>query len=157
MPERPVMYLEYDDWSPRYQDTFYTVRLEHYELLNSPPAATSQLPPNHLGSKTNFPAYYYRVKVFCGRHPPRIVYRRYSQFKWLYENLPKTLSSGTIFPSGRACFLCVPNTESVAKARKDDLKDFFEGALAKRDIASNEIVAQFLELDSFATVATNSN
>ncbi len=155
MPERPVMYLEYDDWSPRYEDTFYTVRLGDFELLASPPAATSELPPNHLGGKTNFPAYYYTIKVFCGRHPPRIVYRRYSQFKWLYEKLRNNSNFDSSFPTGGGCFFCAPNTESVAKTRKDELEGFLEVALVKRQNASNDAVAQFLELDSFVSASTN--
>lgn len=149
MAERPVMYLEYEDWSPRYQDTFYTVRLEQFELFTSPPKAASQLPPNHLGSKTNFPAYYYKIEVFCGRHQPNIIYRRYSQFKWLYENLPKSSDSSSGFPPGSGCLFFVPQTETFVKSRKEDLKDFLDGVLSRREVASNEIVAQFLELDAF--------
>ncbi len=156
MAERPVMYLEYDDWSPRYQDTFFTVRLEDFELLTSSPAATPQLPPNHLGGKSTFPAYYYRIKVFCGRHPPRIIFRRYSQFKWLYDNLPNYSNSGTNFPTGGGCFFCVPNSESVAKSRQAGLKDFLEVALVMRENASSDCVAQFLELDSFVSATKTS-
>ena len=143
------MYLEHEDWSPRYQDTFYTIRLEKFELFSSPPKIASQLPPNHFGSKTNFPAYYYKIEVFCGRHQPNIIYRRYSQFKWLYENLPKNSESSIVFPPGSGCFFLAPPTESFVKTRKEDLKNFLDGALSRREVASNEIVAQFLELDSF--------
>ena len=152
MSERPVMYLEYDDWSPRYQETFYTVRIESFELLTSLPEAASHLPPNQLGSNNSLPAYYYEIKVFCGRHPPRIVYRRYSQFKWLYENITKLSSAVIGFPSGSSCFFCSPNTESVAKERIDTLKDFLEEALVRREIASSEVVAQFLELDALVSM-----
>ena len=154
MAERPVMYLEHDDWSPRYQDTFYTVRLEHFELLTSPRPVVdaAYLPSNHqLGGKTNFPAYYYKLEVFCGRHRPKTVFRRYSQFKWLYENLSnETLS----FPlAGVGCIFCSPQTDNFANNRKGDLKDFLEEALSRREIASHEIVAQFLELDAFIPAA----
>jgi hypothetical protein len=151
------MYLEHDDWSPRYQDTFYTVRLEHFERLTSPPpVADAHIPPNHIGGKTSLPAYYYKLEVFCGRHPPKTVFRRYSQFKWLYENLPnETLS----FPlAGIGCTFCSPQTHNFANNRKGDLKDFLEEALTRREIASHEIVARFLELDAFvAAAATTSN
>lgn len=152
MSERPVMYLEYDDWSPRYQETFYTVRIEGFQLLASPPEASFQLPHNQLGSKNTFPAYYYEIKVFCGRHPPRIVYRRYSQFKWLYKNISALSKSDISLPSGRSCFLCAPSTESVAKERTCAFKDFLEEALVRRDIASSEVAAQFLELDALISV-----
>eukprot|EP00535_Pseudo-nitzschia_heimii_P009483 CAMPEP_0197185380 /NCGR_PEP_ID=MMETSP1423-20130617/11829_1 /TAXON_ID=476441 /ORGANISM="Pseudo-nitzschia heimii, Strain UNC1101" /LENGTH=158 /DNA_ID=CAMNT_0042636419 /DNA_START=103 /DNA_END=579 /DNA_ORIENTATION=- len=150
MAERPVMYLAHEDWSPRYQDTFYTVKLENFELVTLPSASSDlDLPSNEFGSKTNFPAYYYKVEVFCGRHPPRTIYRRYSQFKWLYENLP-TIGGGEPlpFPPAKSCFWS-PQTESFARGRSGDLRDFLTEALTRKGIAGLEIVAEFLELHAF--------
>jgi len=148
-----MLYLQHDDWSPRYQDTFYTVRLEQFELLASAPVATSNLPANHLGSKTSFPAYYYKIEVFCGRHAPRTVFRRYSQFKWLYENIP---NEALCLPPAGGCF-CTPQTENFARNRTMDLMEFLEEALARREIASHDTVAQFLELDAFRTAVGTSS
>ena len=179
MAERPVMYLEYGDWSPRYQDTFYTVRLRHFELCNSPPTAaddtatTARVPKTTLGGKTNFPAYYYKVEVFCGRRDPRAVFRRYSQFKWLYEKLTRNTiaggknsgGSGTnhdfddssgnhrhrdlSFPPGSGC-LCGPQNDNFARVRTEQLEEFLLDALTRRGVSNDEAVAQFLELDAFS-------
>ena len=158
--ERPVMYLEHEDWSPRYQDTFYTFKLESFELLASPPPSSAVgLPSNNLGSRTSFPAYYYKVEVFCGRHPPRTIYRRYSQFKWLCEKLRTTGGGGCDeppgFPPPSGC-LWSPRTESLARGRLADLRDFLTEALTRKGIAGHEMVAEFLELDAFLPAATES-
>lgn len=164
MLERPVMYLEQEDWSPRYQDTFYTVRLDHFELFTAPPKKIASnnpdsLPSNLLGGKTTFPAYYYKVEIFCGRHDPKVVFRRYSQFKWLYQDLPRSITTGSpndepiVFPPGSGC-LCSQN-DGFAKNRMEQLREFLNEALVRRGVASNEAVAQFLELDSFADSTTS--
>jgi hypothetical protein len=167
--ERPVMYLEHEDWSPRYEDTFFTVRLDRFKLFASLPDAfeLSTLLPDAdgdgdgdgddddhhtVGGKTNFPAYYYEIEVFCGRHEPRIVFRRYSQFKWLYEKLPKNLTNGSIvnerivFPPGSPC-LCHSQNDEFAKNRSEQLSEFLKDALTRKGVASQEFVAEFLELD----------
>ncbi|VEU36035.1 unnamed protein product [Pseudo-nitzschia multistriata] len=159
MAERPVMYLEQEDWSPRYQDTFYTVRLDDFQrFASTPKTATSNndsdsLPSSTLGGKTNFPAYYYKIQIFCGRHDPKVVFRRYSQFKWLYQNIPLSTTGGDPseepiqFPPGNGC-LCSQN-DDFAKNRTEQLREFLNEALVRRDVARDEAVAQFLELDSF--------
>ena len=198
MPERPIMYLDHEDWSPRYQDTFYTVRLDHFELFASFPNTTTTTTaadddddhasfPNTPGNpgtaddlqpqrtppppgKTNFPAYYYKVEVFCGRHEPKVIFRRYSQFKWLYENLPRAVTAGSIndddgplsFPPGTVsggCLLslfdyCRPQNDEFARKRAEQLREFLREALTRRGVASHMAVAQFLELDGFAAATS---
>ena len=155
--ERPVMYLEHEDWSPRYEDTFFTVRLDRFKLFASLPDAGADGDGDDdddhtAGGKTNFPAYYYEIEVFCGRHEPRTVFRRYSQFKWLYEKLPKNLKNGSIvnerlvFPPGSPC-LCHSQNEEFAKNRSEQLREFLKDALTRKGVASQEYVAKFLELD----------
>lgn len=148
------MYLEHEDWSPRYQDTFYTVLLDGFKLLTSPSETDSSPPPDIIGGRTNFPAYFYKIEVFCGRHDPKVVYRRYSQFQWLHQNMPSNVTSSStdeeaiLFPPG-SCFLCSQN-DDFAKNRMEQLREFLRDALVRRGVASHEAVAQFLELDSFA-------
>jgi hypothetical protein len=153
--ERPVMYLEHEDWSPRYEDTFFTVRLDRFKLFASLPDAGADGGDDDdhtVGGKTNFPAYYYEIEVFCGRHEARIVFRRYSQFKWLYEKLPKNLTNGSIvnerlvFPPGSPC-LCHSQNDVFAKNRSEQLSEFLKDALTRKGVASQEYVAKFLELD----------
>ena len=146
------MYLEHEDWSPRYQDTFYTVRLDHFELFASLPNTTAvdDPPPG----KTNFPAYYYKIEIVCGRHDPKVIFRRYSQFKWLYETLPRNITAGSVndeslsFPPGSSCF-CRPQNDEFARNRSEQLREFLREALTRRDVASHDAVALFLELDGF--------
>lgn len=82
---RPVMYLVDEDWSPRFEGQFFTVKMEAAELLSSAPASTAN---PKIGAKSTFPAYYYKIDVFCG-YTTRSVFRRYSQFYWLYNQLPR--------------------------------------------------------------------
>ena len=107
----PKMYLAEEDWSPRFEpSTFYSFKMNSYVLLKEPPSAaaaaaaspaatttsssssssTAEIPPG----KSTFPAYYYKIVVLCG-HSSRIVLRRYSQFKWLYDQLPRNIVNGT--------------------------------------------------------------
>ena len=83
-----LMFLPKDQWSSRYEETFYSVKIEGFEqLMTAPPPFTGSggqilLPPG----KSSFPAYYYRIVVYRG-HQKTTVLRRYSQFKWLYGQL----------------------------------------------------------------------
>lgn len=155
MPEQSKMYLEHQDWSHRFQDTFYTVLLDGFELMTAPSETDYSPPPDIIGGKTSFPAYFYKIKVFCGHRNPKVVYRRYSQFQWLYKNMPSSvIGSGAnkeaiVFPPGS----CVPDSQNddVAKARMEQLGEFLRDALIRMNVASHEaVVAKFLELDSFA-------
>jgi PX domain len=114
------MYLAYDDWSPRYDVTsFFTVKLDGYAWITSydqlentdstPTTITTRIEPaqqspspyhvNH-NSNVRLPAYYYKIIIYRGHHD-MIVYRRYSQFETLYQELlrhpptvvPSSLSS----------------------------------------------------------------
>mmetsp|Transcript_26450 Transcript_26450/g.62962 ORF Transcript_26450/g.62962 Transcript_26450/m.62962 type:complete len:266 (-) Transcript_26450:111-908(-) len=98
----PKMYLAEEDWSPRFEpSTFYSFKMDSYVLLKEPPSSattttttssstTTKIPPG----KSTFPAYYYKIVVLCGRSS-RTVLRRYSQFKWLYGQLPRNIVEGT--------------------------------------------------------------
>ena len=90
--DRGRMYLPFDQWSPRFEaSTFYTVKVENFEIhLENPPSTSS------LGGKSTFPAYYYTINVYSGRST-HTVYRRYSQFYWLYQ--------GTSNPKGKKTFI----------------------------------------------------
>ena len=84
-PTVPEMFLVSGQWSPRFENTFFTVKLDGFELLESEPEETG---PTILSKgKGTFPAYYYKITVFCG-HAKHTVRRRYSQFDWLVSSVP---------------------------------------------------------------------
>lgn len=143
----PEMYLAHEDWSPRFEKTFYTVKMEGYEFLQSLPATTTANPS--IGGKNNFPAYYFNVKIFCG-HESRVVQRRYSQFKWLHEQLQRSIShegEPLMLPPGS---WCQPQNDDFAQNRSELLKDYLRDALVRKGVAKHDAVVRFLELDSFA-------
>ncbi len=120
--------------------------MEGYEFLKSLPATNNA--NRSIGGKKNMPAYYYNVKISCG-HESRIVPRRYSQFKWLYEQLRRSIPHSDeplMFPRGT---WCQPQNEEFAQHRLELLLDFLRDALVRRGVAKHEAVVRFLELDSF--------
>lgn len=148
----PVMYLAHEDWSPRFENTFYTVKVEGFQQMKELPSSTLPV------GKRNLPAYYYKIKIFCG-HQTHIVWRRYSQFQWLYEQLPTSVThfdEPLILPAAQPCFLLwQPQDDAFAQTRMEDLRDFLRDALSRKGAAQHEAIAQFLELKGFAINENN--
>ena len=177
------MFLSYEHWSPRYDDTFFTIKMDSTELFHSkpPPKTTSTSSRNSLpeaesaeqnvvsneeeqcGGNTNFPAYYYKIEVYCSRQPSYVIYRRYSQFHWLYKQLQmletstSQSSSGDhnnsqqqqpeqklVFPPG-TCFWYKQN-DTFAQNRLVQLYEFMKDTLQIQTCANHPSVIQFLEL-----------
>lgn len=137
------MYLAFDQWSPRFEAaTFYSIKVEGFEMLQDQPSSPS--PP--IGGKSNFPAYYYRINVYSGRSM-RTIYRRYSQFYWLYERLCRSFVGGLSIPKGSCLRLGFCQNESFAQTRLEELRDFLYDALEQPNVASHPSVVAFLELD----------
>ena len=173
---RHLMFLPKDQWSPRYEETFYSVKLEGFEKLTVKPPptttcttatatstanATIHLPPGNA----SFPAYYYRVTIYRG-HQTNTVLRRYSQFKWLYDELrlarPSQQQQSTVaatattaihttfpvMPPG-TCPWDRPN-DAFAACRHDELADLLTALLELQlpgtNNASHPAVVAFLEL-----------
>lgn len=103
----PLTFLAHDQWSPRFENHFFTFRITSAASRTSPPSsvipAAPTSSPSRLGrnaragrsaarsstsvpGNTNHPAYYYEIEISIG-HDRRIVYRRYSQFEWLHRQL----------------------------------------------------------------------
>jgi PX domain len=148
-PSTPVMYLAHEDWSPRFENTFYTVRIDSFELYTSTLPSTA----TNIGGKTSLPAYYYKITVFSG-HQRRTVLRRYSQFEWLYRNLPPSIThydEPLQLPPKTPCqFFCQNQNDSFAQNRMEQLQDFLRDVLIRRGAADHDTVAQFLELEALA-------
>jgi hypothetical protein len=137
----PAMYLAYEHWSPRYETTFYTVKIDGFESLRSAPSTS----PSY-GGKSNHPAFYYKLDVFCG-HSTRSVLRRYSEFQWLFNQLPR--SADVVLPPG-TCF-CYPQDETFAQNRSDQLREFLRDLLQQPTFASHPTVVDFLEINEIAS------
>ena len=88
-----LMYLSYEHWSPRYETCFYTFKMETFVLQTSPLSSSGGSDSQGrmvVGGKGNLPAYYYKIEVYSG-HSTRCIYRRYSEFYWLYKLILKML------------------------------------------------------------------
>lgn len=101
-----LMYLPKDLWSPRYDSNFFTIQIidklkvESKATMPALPAGSGgdadadagagALGSNSsmVGGNTNFPAYYYQIILYRS-HTQKSIYRRYSQFQWLYKELMK--------------------------------------------------------------------
>ena len=102
-----------------------------------------------IQGKSNLPAYYFKIQVLCG-HTSRTVYRRYSQFRWLQQNLPQDKNRASpIIPPG-TCF-CQPQDDSFAQNRTEQLREFLRDTLESPLCASHPCVVAFLELDAIAS------
>ena len=145
--ETPVMYLAHEHWSPRYENSFFTVRLDSVSLLTESPSSDVEIP-----AKSNHPAYYYRIDIYCA-HSTRAVFRRYSQFRWLYQRLRACPPAGIgseelVLPPG-TCF-CQPQTESFAQNRLEQLREFIRDLLQRPGYSTQPDVVRFLELNSIS-------
>jgi hypothetical protein len=178
--QTPEMYLAFEDWSPRFETIFYSFKIESFELRTSLPSASSSSSrsssvsagPISVPGKTTLPAYYYKIKVLCG-HKSRIVLRRYSQFRWLYDRLPYEVKTGNTTTSDRQgddddddddtsppplpplsfpppTWCCQPQNDAFAQNRSEELREFLRDALVRRGAATHDAVGTFLELDALA-------
>ena len=99
-----MFYLSPEDWSPRFNSTFYTVQLTNFEIWHEMPpppssttdenrtceqngrndnkARTSTCRRRSIGGRSSHPAVYYGLEIRCG-HRKRTIWRRYSQFRSL--------------------------------------------------------------------------
>jgi hypothetical protein len=146
------MFLAFENWSPRFEKHFFTFQMQSVGLQSSAPSSNSSDETTTstrsdmvvVGGKTNHPAYYYRIDIYCG-HERATIYRRYSQFYWLYKTLaPLGRDEPLSMPPG-SCFWR-PQDDAFAKNRMDQLSEFLEDALKMPDMASHPAVFSFLEL-----------
>jgi hypothetical protein len=142
----PEAFLASDQWSPRFENTFFTVKLESFELIQSPPEESDDTPKLVKG-KGVFPAYYYKITVCCG-HAKHIVLRRYSQFAWLLSQVPPdTRPDAPEIPP--KTWICQPQDAGFAQNRLEQLREFLEEFLQRPGIATDSNVVAFLELERF--------
>ena len=142
----PKMFLASDQWSPRFEETFFTVKMNGYELLRSPPESAES--SRVAKGKGTFPAYYYKIDVCCG-HVKHTVSRRYSQFDWLVSHV-----SSHQWPNLPALppktWICQLQDATFAMHRLEQLREFLEDFLSQPGIATDPSIVAFLELEHFA-------
>mmetsp|Transcript_3832 Transcript_3832/g.5536 ORF Transcript_3832/g.5536 Transcript_3832/m.5536 type:complete len:158 (+) Transcript_3832:194-667(+) len=149
-----MMYLAPKHWSPRYDDAFFTVKIVGRQKMTSSPLSNDQ----GIGGKTHHPAVYYEVQVLRAQEIFTI-YRRYSNFKWLYEQITKfppspeeennnTLDDAPIeMPSGTCLFQ--PQDEEFLQQRMEDLAEFVNNVLERPGYACHPSVSKFFQLHEF--------
>jgi hypothetical protein len=142
-----LVYLPKDVWSRRYDSTFYTFKFEGKQLLSEPPEGHK----NIGGGETNKNAWYYDVVVFR-EHAKTTVQRRYSEFKWLYDQVLKNPpmdeqapnASSIRMPPGTCPFQW--QSEAFAQNRSEELSEFMGDLLGRPGYAAHPAVVTFLEL-----------
>mmetsp|Transcript_6371 Transcript_6371/g.8288 ORF Transcript_6371/g.8288 Transcript_6371/m.8288 type:complete len:156 (+) Transcript_6371:126-593(+) len=142
-----LMYLNKDYWSPRYDSTFYSIKFQERQRLEEPPHGL----PRRINGKTNHPAFYYEINVYRGQITRKIL-RRFSHFRWLYDQIKTTVSTAEEeedlkniqVPPG-TCPLHF-QSDDFAKAREKALEEFLKSLLDKSSFSSHAAVITFLEL-----------
>lgn len=162
-----LMYLPKDFWSPRYDSTFYSVKVEGFELHLTSPTVSTDTAIALIPGKSIFPAYYYKVVVYR-KHKRKTVLRRYSQFRWLcrqllahpasppdkpsYNNInndaPLAMARPIRLPtsSSGCCDFSWRQDDVFATNRMENLNDFLNGVLIRPGYAMHPAVVAFLEL-----------
>eukprot|EP00980_Cylindrotheca_fusiformis_P031067 scaffold25784_cov152-Cylindrotheca_fusiformis.AAC.3 len=146
------MFLAYETWSPRFEKRFFSFQMKSAKMHSSVPASSGT--PASAGQlvvkgKQNHPAYYYRIDVYCG-HEHATVYRRYSQFYWLYKQLSAFQKEEPLVMPPGSCFWR-PQNDAFANNRREQLNEFLEDALQLPEMASHPAVHAFLDLGAVSS------
>lgn len=159
-PRVNLCFLSHEHWSPRYDVTFYTIQFlnsteilhKNGDLLEAFDGITHQSHPPVPGN-TDFPAVYYTIEVLYG-HSRHIIKRRYSQFRWLYDQLsgiqnPLPNHEHLKFPP-KSIFswfstTCIPPNEEFTERRLVKLNEFVNTALKYPCYSQHESIVVFLE------------
>lgn len=157
--ERNLMYLAFDQWSPRFDSTFFSFKMTAKTLHSTPPSQES-VGTKRIEGKTNHPAWYYTIQVHS-EHRSHTIVRRYSQFHWLYDELRSHPPANRMDYGSDQPPICIPpktcpfqiQTDEFAQTRLEELSEFLKDALLRPGYASHPAVARFLELDRFEVPA----
>mmetsp|Transcript_32256 Transcript_32256/g.59609 ORF Transcript_32256/g.59609 Transcript_32256/m.59609 type:complete len:160 (-) Transcript_32256:952-1431(-) len=157
-----MMFLPEDQWSPRYEEQFYTIRMKKYTTLHSP-AEAAKRNTDPFGDddacslfglcnngKKKYPAVYYEIEVLNGTTSHTCL-RRYSQFHHLCKKLDDD-PSGEILGCLRKSL--PPKTAPFHKESDDFLEErmvglhaFLRDLLIRQECVNNPLIEQFLELN----------
>jgi len=147
-----MFYLNKKDWSHRFEKRFFTLEME------APSISLETLPYTEqtIGGRTKLPAYYYTIEVSPGTSVPEgddipesiKVFRRYSEFEWLYNKLKSTSTdSSKTFPTlpPKTSF-CQTQTEEFRKDRQSELFAFLDDVLSMPGTVQHVAMKEFLML-----------
>ena len=117
------------NWSYGFEKRFFAIKMDEYrsEALESPPH-------NHnIGGRAKLPAYYYTIEICPGSTSSESyykVFRRYSEFEWLYYKLKPDSAKPliTLPPKSKSCF-CQSQTDEFRFARQQELLEFLDDTL----------------------------
>lgn len=168
-----MFFLQKEDWSPRFESTFFTISMDTREIHNTVPPVEIPLTSSqdscttvnslYYKGKETFPAVYFNVKVQCV-HQVLILPRRYSQFRQLYDEVcsspppPNSHQQTTLnnsnkdedklsFPPKTCYFQSVD--EEFLDVRQEELYNFMVMLLKRAGYANHPSVIDFLKLDIF--------
>mmetsp|Transcript_1703 Transcript_1703/g.3628 ORF Transcript_1703/g.3628 Transcript_1703/m.3628 type:complete len:159 (-) Transcript_1703:1051-1527(-) len=156
-----MMFLPEDQWSPRYEKQFYTIRMKKYTTLHNPSEIIKeannadpyeddddacQLFGFCNNNKKKYPAVYYEIEVMSGTTIHTCL-RRYSQFHLLCKQLDPNGDMGLkkILPPKTAPFRKLSNT--FLEERMSALHAFLGDLLIRQECVNNPLIEQFLELN----------
>jgi len=142
-----MFYMSAREWSPRFDESFFTCYIISRATLHSTPDATYK----NIQSHTH-PALYFNIKVKRGRKE-EIVARRYSHFRSLYDDVRRNppdyddvrTSNQVHFPP-KTCFFSKIDDDFLDN-REEELGIFLEHLLKQPNYSKHPAVREFLGLD----------
>ena len=155
-----VFYLPENEWSPRYETSFFTISLRTRTVYDTHPPHTGI--DHNTARNRHHPAVYFNLKVKCGKKE-NVCPRRYSQFRNLYDELrrdPPVQSKHTLSRTSKAvpdecaqlplippktCFFSKLDDEFL-NTRQEELYTFLDECLKRPDYSKHPSIRQFLEL-----------
>lgn len=158
------MFLPEEQWSPRYEKQFYTIRMSKYKIVHSTYEIMADAENlfrddddddscssifGFCNPKKKYPAVYYEIEVRSGtkRHT---CLRRYSQFHHLCKTLdPRGEMDGLMksLPPKTAPFFHNDTDDDFIEERMAGLYSFMRGVLLRQECLNNPLVQQFLRLN----------
>ena len=142
------MYLEKHQWSKRFDSTFFSFSMDGKRQLLEAPSI-----PATIKGKTNHPAMYFELTVYCGHRTTSIV-RRYSHFQWLFHQVYDSNSKQLDRMTGGPPLRLPPGTcpfqrmdETFLEKRKEELQHFLNELLNRPGYSQHPAVVTFLLLD----------
>ena len=129
------MFLPKDQWSPRFDATFFSVSIEGYERRSEQPLVE---PP----VASSVPAVYYKLVVYR-EHQQTIQWRRFSQFVWLHHQLSTIADLPSLPP--KTC-PWQPIDDAFLQNRQSELSDYLVDLLAVPGVATHPSLQIFLQL-----------
>ena len=139
------------DWSPRFEQTFFTCSIISRSKHSTPPDATDAKIQIH-----HHDVVYFNVKVKCGKKE-KMVAKRYSQFRSLHdeirrhppESLDINISPAPLHMPKKTCIFSKVDDDFLDE-RQEELGFFLDTLLKRPNYSKHPAIRKFLRLDEFA-------